>query len=224
MKKILFTLLLAHCAYAGQSGVFVGGSLSLNNTFYQGLYSVQENGATTEYPHSNYSPNALGLSLRVGYQKFSSDAKLGARIYLEYNNNGYGSYKDELGRTYKMDMSGFDVGADLLFEVLQLESATFGIFAGGAVGFNSHKFTNAQYSIYQSTLTTPAKLEGYGLNAHSGVSLTFKGNHRIELELQYANFVSDYDSGIIRSADKAESLKLEAQGFLKYRLNYFYVF
>ena len=86
MRKYIFIFVaLANLLNAGESGVFIGGSLSLNNTSYSGAYSTLENNITTNYPHSNYSHNAFGASARIGYQKFSTDARFGGRFYLEYD-------------------------------------------------------------------------------------------------------------------------------------------
>ncbi|WP_295699043.1 outer membrane beta-barrel protein [uncultured Helicobacter sp.] len=227
MMKKLF--LCANClcvsvAYAGHSGFFIGGSLSLNNTHYSGVYSTQDNGTTTHYPHGNDSHNAFGLSAQLGYQRFSADARFGARFYIEYNDNGYAKYIDEANISHKMDAYGLALNVDLLFELLQMKNATLGVFAGGGVMFNTQTFTKTHYSIYQEDFTSAASLKGYGLSAQAGVSLTFNDKHRIELEIKRSNLVSDYDSGYIYVGAQAESLKLEAQGFLSYRLNYAYVF
>lgn len=225
MRKYIFIFVaLANLLNAGESGVFIGGSLSLNNTSYSGVYSTLENNITTNYPHSNYSHNAFGASARIGYQKFSTDARFGGRFYLEYDNNGYATYRDENGTKRKMDTYSFALNADILFDIKQFQSAVFGIFAGGGLVFNAHKFPKSGYSIYKDFDNSPAALKGYGLCAQAGLSLTFLQKHRVELEVKYANFVSEYDSDYIHLGTKAESLKLEAQGFLNYRLNYAYVF
>ncbi len=215
---------MANLLNAGESGVFIGGSLSLNNTSYSGVYSTLENNITTDYPHSNYSHNAFGASARIGYQKFSSDARFGGRFYVEYDNNGYATYRDENGAKRKMDAYSLALNADVLFDIKQFQSAVFGIFAGGGLVLSTHKFPKSGYSIYKDSDNSPATLEGYGLSAQAGLSLTFLQKHRVELEVKYANFVSSYDSDFIHLGTKAESLKLEAQGFLNYRLNYIYVF
>ncbi|TLD88828.1 outer membrane beta-barrel protein [Helicobacter sp. MIT 03-1616] len=227
MKKHIFAFVVvavANLLNAGESGVFIGGSLSLNNTSYSGVYSTLENNITTDYPHSNYSHNAFGASARIGYQKFSSDARFGGRFYVEYDNNGYATYRDENGAKRKMDAYSLALNADVLFDIKQFQSAVFGIFAGGGLVLSTHKFPKSRYSIYKDSDNSPATLEGYGLSAQAGLSLTFLQKHRVELEVKYANFVSSYDSDFIHLGTKAESLKLEAQGFLNYRLNYIYVF
>ncbi|CUU39792.1 outer membrane beta-barrel protein [Helicobacter typhlonius] len=227
MKKHIFAFVVvavANLLNAGESGVFIGGSLSLNNTSYSGVYSTLENNITTDYPHSNYSHNAFGASARIGYQKFSSDARFGGRFYVEYDNNGYATYRDENGAKRKMDAYSLALNADVLFDIKQFQSAVFGIFAGGGLVLSTHKFPKSGYSIYKDSDNSPATLEGYGLSAQAGLSLTFLQKHRVELEVKYANFVSSYDSDFIHLGTKAESLKLEAQGFLNYRLNYIYVF
>lgn len=228
MIRRLFFLCITLCinaqlAYTGHSGFFIGGSLSLNNTHYDGIYSTRENDITTYYPHSNDSQNVFGASVRFGYQKFSSDARFGARFYIEYNNNGYARYIDERGSKHKMDAYAIAMNADILFELLQIANATIGIFAGGGAVFDAHKFTNAYYSIYTNGFA-PATLTGYGLCAQAGLSLTFSDKHRIELEIKHSNLVSDYDSGYISLNNQAESLILRAKGYLGYRLNYVYVF
>ena len=227
MKKHIFAFVVvavANLLNAGESGVFIGGSLSLNNTSYSGVYSTLENNITTDYPHSNYSHNAFGASARIGYQKFSSDARFGGRFYVEYDNNGYATYRDGNGAKRKMDAYSLALNADVLFDIKQFQSAVFGIFAGGDLVLSTHKFPKSGYSIYKDSDNSPATLEGYGLSAQAGLSLTFLQKHRVELEVKYANFVSSYDSDFIHLGTKAESLKLEAQGFLNYRLNYIYVF
>lgn len=143
---------------------------------------------------------------------------------MEYDNNGYATYRDENGAKRKMDAYSLALNADVLFDIKQFQSAVFGIFAGGGLVLSTHKFPKSGYSIYKDSDNSPATLEGYGLSAQAGLSLTFLQKHRVELEVKYANFVSSYDSDFIHLGTKAESLKLEAQGFLNYRLNYIYVF
>ena len=199
MKKHIFAFVVvavANLLNAGESGVFIGGSLSLNNTSYSGVYSTLENNITTDYPHSNYSHNAFGASARIGYQKFSSDARFGGRFYVEYDNNGYATYRDENGAKRKMDAYSLALNADVLFDIKQFQSAVFGIFAGGGLVLSTHKFPKSGYSIYKDSDNSPATLEGYGLSAQAGLSLTFLQKHRVELEVKYANFVSSYDYAI----------------------------
>ncbi|TLD95759.1 outer membrane beta-barrel protein [Helicobacter jaachi] len=227
MKRYLFMLFMAICvAYAGESGGFIGGSLSLNNTHYSGTYSAVSNGIITQYPHSNDSSDKFGLSVRFGYQKFSADSRFGGRFYVEYNNNGYAAYRDEGGKAHKMDAYALGLNADVLFELVSLNGVVLGIFAGGGVVFDNHKFTNAQYAIYQENpyVNRGATLSGYGLAYQGGVSLSFAGKHRLEFEIKRSGVVSDYDSGFIYVGANAERLELEARGFLSYRVNYAYVF
>lgn len=51
---------------AGESGLFLGGSLSLENAHYDGLFITQSAGPMRYYPHSNDSKNHIGFALRGG--------------------------------------------------------------------------------------------------------------------------------------------------------------
>ncbi|TLD82115.1 outer membrane beta-barrel protein [Helicobacter sp. MIT 05-5293] len=215
---------------AGESGLFLGGSLSLENAHYDGLFITQSAGPMRYYPHSNDSKNHIGFALRGGYQFFTSDARLGARIYFDYQ-SGSATYKDEMQKEYLMDTHYMGFNADLLFEILQVNHTTLGVFAGGGYSLLTHQFKDGYYTIHSDN-HEGAKIKGSGWNYQAGISLTIKSKHRIEWEMRYyqptlryeSAIVSGYVTGANPSMWADESISLRISDMIVYRLNYVYVF
>lgn len=216
---------------AGESGLFLGGSLSLENAHYEGLFVTQGAGPVNYYPHSNDSTNHFGFGLRGGYQFFTSDARLGARIYLDMN-GGNATYKDEMQKKYAMDTSYLGFNADLLFEIIQMGDATLGVFAGGGYSHLTHQFKDSYYTIHSDYDNEGAEVKGSGWNYQFGISLTIKGKHRLEWEMRYYQATLKYESplvsGFIAAAPPPiwadELLSLRVSDIVVYRFNYVYVF
>lgn len=176
MKKILAgtlcCLALGSFAFAEDSGAFVGVSYQFGQTKLKESSSATLGGvdvtsmAGNSLPNFKKQANTNGAGLKIGYKQFFGHSKwFGLRYYafLDYGHSDFGKgiLPDE---TYHTDMLSYGVGIDTLWNIINKENGSFGIFAGVGVGadtwiangkdFQKKYFPNgkATYASFQTTI------------------------------------------------------------------------
>lgn len=176
MKKILATTLccvaLSSFAFAEDNGAFVGVSYQFGQTQVKETSKATLGGNDVTSMAGSLLPNfdkkayTNGAGLKIGYKQFFGQSKwFGLRYYafLDYGHSDFGSgiLPDE---KYHTDMFSYGVGIDTLWNIINKENASFGIFAGVGVGadtwvangkdFQDKYFPNgkAAYASFQTTV------------------------------------------------------------------------
>lgn len=140
MRKILIGTLccaaLSSFAFAEDNGAFVGVSYQFGQTsFKQETTSKVGPKDTEDQIKKNAYTNGAGL--KVGYKQFFGQSKwFGLRYYafLDYGHSDFGKDILPTKESYRTDMFSYGVGIDTLWNVINKENASVGIFAGVGVG------------------------------------------------------------------------------------------
>ncbi|PAF47423.1 hypothetical protein BKH41_07530 [Helicobacter sp. 12S02232-10] len=155
MKKILIgavcAVALSGILAAEDSGVFVGvsyqgGQASLNEK-YDGLVKMNGTSIPNQDIHEKYNKNPMmnGAGIKLGYKQFFGNSKwFGLRYYafLDYGYANFGKIIPDLDsspdnptyKSYYTHMLSYGVGIDTLWNFINKDNASFGIFAGIGVG------------------------------------------------------------------------------------------
>lgn len=156
MKKILATTLccaaLSSFAFAEDSGAFVGVSYQFGQTkfaqhIHPHLEAPYDKKSIPDYDQDKKA-YTNGAGLKIGYKQFFGQSKwFGLRYYafLDYGYSDFGNLLpnfDDVNnqgdvlsyKTYYTHSLSYGVGIDTLWNIINKENASFGIFAGVGVG------------------------------------------------------------------------------------------
>lgn len=166
----------------GDSGNGSGLFLGLDTGYTFGFEKFQQKNSTTITSTTILSGANIGV--KAGYN-FHFAQMLGVRGYLDYtfvfNPMSASSVTDNVNDTRNIFSSAHAItlNADLLVNLIQTDSISFGAFVGIGLGYGvfgeTDNFTN------NTTTTTRRKGNGFVLPINLGLSLTANNHHRFEL-------------------------------------------
>ena len=159
------------------SGLFIG--LDTGYTF--GFTKVQEK--NSKIITSGSQIGGANIGVKAGYNFFFTPM-FGARGYLDYTFmfNPGGSATEGGGTNTKssqmISAHSITLNADLLVNIMQTDSVSFGAFVGIGLGYGMMSSTTTSNP---GTTETNMKASGFILPINVGLSLTANNHHRFEL-------------------------------------------
>ncbi|PAF53268.1 hypothetical protein BKH42_07005 [Helicobacter sp. 13S00482-2] len=192
MKKILTgalcSLTLASFAFGENSGVFVGVSYQFGQTNVKQSSSATLGGADVTsmagglLPNFNKKAYTNGAGLKIGYKQFFGQSKwFGLRYYafLDYGHTDFGA--DILpSEKYHTDMFSYGVGIDTLWNVVNKEGGSLGIFAGVGVGADTWIANGKDYQNKYFSNGKPAYVS-FQTTIDAGIRTNFAKHHGLEV-------------------------------------------
>ena len=165
----------------GDSGNGSGLFLGLDTGYTFGFEKFQQKNSTTITSTTILSGANIGV--KAGYN-FHFAQMLGVRGYLDYtfvfNPMSASSVTDNVNDTRNIFSSAhvITLNADLLVNLIQTDSISFGAFVGIGLGYGMGSTTTTPD---KGAATTSEKASGFILPINVGLSLTANNHHRFEL-------------------------------------------
>ena len=188
---------------AEKDGAFVGFELGANNVkFKQTLdYAMQGNKISGDIKADNLMPS---IAIKGGYKLFfNAERSFGARFYgqvgvghgrlenVKYSNslqsvvqaayqgnpNATNSVFTGTNDTYYTTFIDYFVGADLLYNFIQQESAIYGVYLGVGVGGVTWAANGKEYEVSNGERS----YTNFAANANFGLRLLIEESHEIDL-------------------------------------------
>ncbi len=164
----------------GDSGNGSGLFMGLDTGYTFGFEKFQQKNSTTITSTTILSGANIGV--KAGYNFFFTKM-LGVRGYLDYtfvfNPMSASSVANNVSDTRSIFSSAHAItlNADLLVNLIQTDSVSFGAFVGIGLGYGVFGETNN----FTNNTTTKRKGNGFLLPINVGLSLTANKHHRFEL-------------------------------------------
>ena len=139
---------------------------------------------TSNFDHSGSASIGFDWGIKLGYQHYFTQSQ-GLRAYVNYgmahaypesSSTNLGS--DNSKNTTYNTAQRITANVDYLFDFVNAESSSFGLFGGIFVGYHEYAYTSEGRNTYNYRYTYFSGGVGFGFNV--GLAATLANHHRIE--------------------------------------------